>query len=773
MKKEWIIVCFVLFFSSCAKAKLIDKTLNEFQVKASKNFADHIEVTWTKNNFYKHYQVLRSETELGKFESVSGLVNNDQFKDYNVVSGKTYYYKVRGYNSINTPLYTTEAADGFSGTMVSQPPPSNIRTVEGQSPMMIRLEWDRVHDADAYKVYRSENPAVMSDPDILGAGWKEVAVVRYPFYEDNNVVTGSYYYYRIGSVLRRSDDTYGPVSSGFSNPIQGYTFGGDAGLSSTAGAFYDKIVLTWVNLPTVKQYVIYRSDDKNAIGIPVATISASEPPTYSDYTAESGKVYYYTVLYNNDYTVRQSLMVKSYKKTDSAPPMPGNFSVSRGTDPLNVVLTWNKVDSATGYTIFRAADQNGPYEEIKIINDKNSVTYKDTPPTDSYIYYYKISAFNPAPGSETAPTQGWVNRPPSNITASTGFGNKVVLSWDPVPGATQYNIDVADSPNGSYRRAGNVAGRSGQNKVSFSHNIDIGDRMSKDFYYKVQVNTSAVVSDWSDSVFGKIQKIGQPKNLRILNNRTSMERTLTLEWNPVPNAEQYNIYRATLKHAGASKDRLTAKDYKKVATVNDVGYQAPLNTVPLRRYVYRVVAVDGGGAEGVGALSDIAYRLPVDIDEFLLDVDFTIIHAQTQIRGFGDNGSSGNISGRYRGRYNYAASFSSSRSQWDNYMSFEVQLNGNPSMSISISPVGATMNGTLNISGLYSGTVTYNRFFGAPGGYAIGGGLTAVYNHPVRGRLQKTYSYSDASFLHSVVLRTEKKPNHNSILALFEEGGGG
>lgn len=771
MKKELIIIFFVLFFSSCAKTKLIDKTLNEFQAKASKNFDDRIEVTWTKNDFYKHYQVLRSETELGTFESISGLVNNDQFKDYNVRSGKTYYYKVRAYNTINTPLYTTEAADGFSGTMVSQPPPSNVRTVEGQSPMIIRLEWDRVNDADAYKVYRSVNPDVMTDPGMLGAGWKEVAIVRYPFYEDEDVVAGSYYYYRVGSVLRRSDGSYGPVSSGFSAPIQGYTFGGDAGLSSTAGAFYDKIVLTWVNLPTVSQYVVYRSEDKNIIGIPVLTVAASEPSTYSDYTAESGKVYYYTLLYNNDYTVRRSRTIKSYKKTDSAPPMPENFNVSQGTDSVNVVLTWSKVDSATGYTIFRSANQNGPYEEITTINDKNTVTYRDTPPTGSYIYYYKMSAFNPAPGSETTPLQGWVNRPPSNITASTGFGNKVVLSWDPVPGATQYNIDFSETRDGSYTRAGNVSGGSGQNRVSFSHNIDIGDLLSKEYYYKVQVNAGSV-SDWSDSVLGKIQKIGQPENFRILNNKTSTERTLTMEWDAVPNAEQYNIYRATLKHAGASVDRLTLSDYKKVATVNDVGYQAPLNTVPLRRYVYRVVAVDGGGAEGVGSLSDIAYRLPVDIDEFLLDVDFTIIHAQTQIRGFGDNGSSGNISGRNKGMYYYNASMSGARSQWDNYISFEVQLTGNPSMSISISPMAAAMTGPVNISGLYSGTVTYNGFLGAPGGYAIGGGLTAVYNHPVHGRLQKTYSYTDAAFLHSVVLKTENKPTHSGILALFEEGGG-
>ncbi|SFB74651.1 fibronectin type 3 domain-containing protein [Brevinema andersonii] len=771
MKKEWIIIFFVLFFSSCAKTKLIDKTLNEFQAKASKNFDDHIEVTWTKNDFYKHYQVLRSETDLGTFKSISGLINNDQFKDYDVTSGKTYYYKVRAYNNINTPLYTTEATDGFSGTMVSQPPPSNVRTVEGKSPIMIRLEWDRVNDADAYKVYRSMNPDVMTDPDMLGAGWKEVAIVRYPFYEDDDVVAGSYYYYRVGSVARRSDGSYGPVSSGFSSPIQGYTFGGDAGLSSTAGAFYDKIVLTWITLPTVKQYIVYRSEDKNVIGIPVATLAASESPTYSDYTAESEKIYYYTLLYNNDYTLRQSRTVKSYKKTDTAPPMPENFQVSQGTDSINVVLTWSKVDSAKGYTIFRSSSQNGPYEEIATINDKDVVTYRDTPPTGSYIYYYKISAFNPAPGSETTPLQGWVNRPPSNVTASTGFGNKVVLSWDPVPGATQYNIDFSESRDGSYTRAGYVAGGSGRDRVSFSHDINIGDLSSKEYYYKVQVNAGSV-SDWSEPILGKIQKIGQPQNFRILNNKTSTERTLTMEWDAVPNAEQYNIYRATLKHAGASVEHLTLNDYKKVATVNDTGYQAPLNTVPLRRYVYRVVAVDGGGAEGVGSLSGIAYRLPVDIDEFLLDVDFTIIHAQTQIRGFGDNGSSGSIPGRYKGMYYYNASMSGARSRWDNYISFEVQLTGNPSISISISPMGAYMTGPVSISGLYTGTVTYNNFLGAPGGYAIGGSLTAVYNHPVHGTLQKIYSYTDAGFLRSVVLKTENKPTHSGILALFEEGGG-
>ena len=61
---------------------------------------------------------------------------------------------------------------------------------------------------------------------------------------------------------------------------------------------------------------------------------------------------------------------------------------------LLIILTWKKVNGASGYEIYRATSKNGKYKKIATVK-KNSAktTYKDRKLAKNKKYYYKVRAY--------------------------------------------------------------------------------------------------------------------------------------------------------------------------------------------------------------------------------------------------------------------------------------------------------------------------------------------------------------------------------------------
>lgn len=362
---------------------------------------------------------------------------------------------------------------------------------------------------------------------------------------------------------------------------------------------------------------------------------------------------------------------------------------------------------------------------------------------------------------------------PTNIIASQNYSSRIKLNWDSIPGSKYYTIVYSESSNGEYSSVENVS-PSGKNREEFSHNIHTPT--TKSFYYKIRVKTKEGVSDYSPPVEGTISKMIAPKNLSVPNNQAATTN-LIITWNSVPYAEKYRIYRATLMHRNAVVGELKNRNYHLIAEVTKNTYSDPLTSLPIRRYVYKITALDADGKEGnpaytkdfVSSEDKTVYRLPVDVTEFLKDVDTTIIEAQSRIPKFGGTGSKGNPKGRAFGSYNYSAGIPP-KSEWLNYTSFEITLNGSPKFKIDVIDFTASQTGEVKISGLFTGTVSYNALKGAIGGFTTGGSITATYNHPTLGVQRRTYEASEAALL----LKSVRGTNQEAIVyPSYEKGSGG
>lgn len=770
---------FVAFLGSCT-VTLMDETGNAFNVTATQGkYDDKVEVTWTQTPYFKSYQVFRSDSETGLYYLISDERQSATlFNDVTIEAGKKYYYKVEGFNKLDIPSFTTEPAEGYGGGSSGLQPPSNVIVNTGASSTTIKLEWNTALGAATYEIKRKKEDEF---------NYSVIANIVYTQYEDKDVELGVNYCYQISSL-----DENGGYSAGVSSVGPVSLFGGDFGVSSSAGVYTDKIVLTWTIIPNTTKYHIYRSENEASVGIKIATIEANPRSDILNY--EDNKdvypnvLYYYTIIYGNDTVQERSFSIRGFLYSNNIPKKVENFTVSRD-DSLYVNLSW----TAPSVSIFSVGGQNDISYEVArsvsamgpwvILSTNTTTSYQDQNlPKTQYSYFYKITTLKKDKdnnlkfivGQESTVVEGWANKAPVNITASDVFSRKVVLSWDKVPTARSYEITYSLTENGTYKSLPTV-NAGGTGRITYDHDFNIGNKATLDLFYKIRVIfDSGLKSAVSDPIKGQLNTIGTPQNIILKNNR-GLTKNIQISWDAVPNAGGYVVYVATLAHRNSQYDRLKESDYKRVGTSRNPTYiiafgeggNPPL--YPIRRHAIMIksvesdatVEVEGAGAK-VGDAGNEIYRLPTDATDFAKDVDFTIIQAQTQIADFGAPLKNAIIYGRASGRYVYSSGLPP-QNEWHDYISFEIILEGTP----KIQPTSATsgkMNGSLNITGLYTGTINYQDLVANSGiGVVVSGRIIATYN----GNTRTLTMPGDANVLDSTYTAAPK-PSYPSYI----KGGG-
>ena len=145
-----------------------------------------------------------------------------------------------------------------------------------------------------------------------------------------------------------------------------------------------KIKLSWNGIADVDHYEIHRAAKENGKYELLKTVA----PSSTSYTTGGtpGKTYYYKVraVTNTGDTSEFSDVVKG---TIDLPRPDVSIKLSKG-DPK---LSWDKVDDAKEYTIYRATKKDGTYKEVKTTT---KLSWTDTDAKSGKTYYYKVKALH-------------------------------------------------------------------------------------------------------------------------------------------------------------------------------------------------------------------------------------------------------------------------------------------------------------------------------------------------------------------------------------------
>jgi fibronectin type 3 domain-containing protein len=465
----------------------------------------HVALSWNeKLNVaqFKIYRAVSSPESWILIDSTAELSYVDIPEDYS-----DYFYYVTAVSPYGTEsppsLHVMVAFDG------RYDPPSGLTLVDRGSNFY--LTWLDDDYLGYFNIYRSLDP---------GGNFVKIDSSLVSHYEDIPTVH-DFYYYRVSVVGHNGlesdkSDSVGAFFDGRLDPpeqIQAV----DLGLS---------VEISWNFVSWAGAYILYRSDD-GEVYHQIARVS-SNFESYIDQPPQAGTYYYKISTETIDGVEGLLSEAISVYFTDNLTRPENVQAQSFGT---YVEISWDHVEDATGYKIYRSTSSGGGYVEI---GTSDNTGFTDVPQSAG-PYYYKVKATDDAGHESPFSFYAYVYftgipLPPSNVRAiDDSF--KVEINWDSDVEAYDFIVYRASSPSGEYLPV---------DTVMFDLDTDWPSTAGH-YYYKVQAyvdfETMSELSDDAHVYFSGI--LGVPTNLQA----DTTGGYVSLTWDHVTGASEYDVYR--------------------------------------------------------------------------------------------------------------------------------------------------------------------------------------------------------------------------------------
>ena len=430
-------------------------------------------LTWDAVDGATSYKVYRATSQNGTY-SLLGSVTTTTYVNTGAKDGVTYYYKVTAVNDSGESAYSN-IVSGQNKAVTPKPSAPVVKIGNSATSGKPMLTWNAVSGATSYKVYRatSQNGTY----SLLGS-------VTVTSYINTGAKDGVTYYYKVKAVNSAGESAYSNIVSGQNKAVTPKPSAPvvKIGNSSTSG----KPMLTWNAVSGATFYKVYRATSQNGTYSLLGTVTAT---SYINTGAKDGVTYYYKVKAVNSagesaYSNTVSGQSKSVTPKPSAPVVKIGHSATSGKP----MLTWNAVDGAASYKVYRATAKNGAYS---VINTTKALTYTNTGAALGTTYYYKVEALDAAGKSLgfSDVVEGKVA--PVLAVGYSSVSGKPQLTWKAVPGATEYQVYRSTQQNSGYTKI---------NTTTSTSYVNTGAKANTTYYYRIVAVKGTAASDFSNIV---------------------------------------------------------------------------------------------------------------------------------------------------------------------------------------------------------------------------------------------------------------------------------
>lgn len=365
--------------------------------------------------------------------------------------------------------------------------------------------------------------------------------------------------------------------------------------------------LSWTEHPnpSIAGYRIYRKKEKDREFTLIADLKNRRETSYHDRDGgsttaprlEDSTSYVYTISAYSPYGDEGPKSAPVTARTADPPAVPEGFE-GKGMQARAVPLTWimHKDENVQGYYIYRANQDEGPYQKVGEIKGRDKTSFTDGKGSgffstgeglkDSQLYFYKVQAFNWV-GATSAMTEAIavMTKPaplaPEKLSATGGRPKQVPLAWRPNPDVTikLYEIFRSEKEGAPFKKIG-------ETPAEKPHYVDEKLADGATYYYQVRaVDKDKLEGEFSPIVSAMTKKL-PAKVMGIRWQKEGAKAVLQWARNPETDIREYIVYKKSFfgwAKAGVSRETFfILEDLKLGSDSSD----------------YAVSAVDGDNLEG-------------------------------------------------------------------------------------------------------------------------------------------------------------------------------
>ena len=420
-----------------------------------------------------HYELYRS-TDGVKFKDWGGVSGRSSryspdaaYSPY----GQTIYWKIR---AVDKDGATSEFSNVVSGVRrLGQP---QVTASRDASTGNIKISWEPVNKAVQYKVYRSTT----GEDD----SWSRISTTtKTTVTNTKNMVPGTTYYYKVIALGENAgaDSIYSEVVSctyTLTQPV----------VTASYDAAKKGIKISWEPIPGAVQYKVYRSTSGRTGTWSRISTTTKTTVTNTKNVSLTQKYYYKVIALaenaagNSDYSEACVYFGKL------AQPQ---VTLSNIESSGKITISWEKVDGAVKYEVYRATSKTGTYS--RLTTTKNT-SVNNTSVTAGKTYYYKVRAIaeEASANSDFSAVQSrtcTLARPTTTAGVTTKGQPKV--TWKAVEGAVSYKVYRANTANGTYKLMKTTTSTTYTNTSATTYGT---------YYYKVEAVASKSAANSAMSV---------------------------------------------------------------------------------------------------------------------------------------------------------------------------------------------------------------------------------------------------------------------------------
>lgn len=318
----------------------------------------------------------------------------------------------------------------------------------------INLSWDVTSDVQKYRVYRYDNTS---------GSYKFIKAVTGTSYTDTNLTAGQAYQYKV-----RGQWTYGGTNyySGYSSALTAVTLPEQV-KNVTAKAGKDNVALQWDEVSGADGYRIFQYDEGTQQYVKLADVKSDT----TGYTVENlvpnteyrYKICAYKQVNAVNYWGEYSTEVVTKTQAKTLDKVQGLTVETVSSTSLE--LSWDPVEEADGYRIYRLNTATGKYVRIKTVKGEDTVLYKNDALLSATKYTYKVRAYATADGKTifgrcSAATSAETKPAQVKGLKLTTKSSSITLKWKKQSNVTGYQIYRYNASTGKYEKIKTIKGTS-------------------------------------------------------------------------------------------------------------------------------------------------------------------------------------------------------------------------------------------------------------------------------------------------------------------------